>query len=173
MPKYVATVVAYLKQHTQIGNCCTHCILPDHPTSDWEEYSFSCPGFGHAVHGGDGYNITIKYETLTIIHEHNSIAQVNTMGWYHYTITTIWCFYLKVPLSTSCPLSLTWIPSLRRLPNARASPKAQSASPFFTISPLALRIRFNPGMQTQTIFAYEISNSMQRDIAAHVPNACI
>lgn len=51
---------------------------------------------------------------------------------------------LKVPLSTSCPLSRTWIPSLRTEPKAMYSAKAQSTSLFLVISERAFRILESP-----------------------------
>lgn len=52
--------------------------------------------------------------------------------------------HLKVPLSTSCPLSRTWIPSFRKEPKAMYSAKAQSTTLFLVISKRALKIRESP-----------------------------
>ena len=62
-------------------------------------------------------------------------------------LISVWCVvwsYLNVPRSTSCPLSLTWMPSPRSDPNANASPNAQSASRFLTISFRLRSTRFKP-----------------------------
>ena len=67
----------------------------------------------------------------------------------------IWMFimngYLKVPLSTSCPLSLTWVPSLSREPNAIASAIAQSTTLFSTICNLDFRILLKPKNKIQNV----------------------
>ena len=55
-----------------------------------------------------------------------------------------WCLCENVPLSTSCPDSLTWIPSSRREPNANASPIAQSHSPSCSILRRSARTRLIP-----------------------------
>lgn len=52
--------------------------------------------------------------------------------------------HLNVPLSTSCPLSRTWIPSLRRDPKAIYSPRAQSHTRWHTIFARPFRIRLKP-----------------------------
>ena len=62
-------------------------------------------------------------------------------------LISVWCvvwLYLNVPRSTSCPLSLTWMPSPSSDPNANASPNAQSASRFLTISFRLRSTRFKP-----------------------------
>lgn len=52
--------------------------------------------------------------------------------------------YLKVPRSTSWPLSRMWMPSFRREPKAMYSARAQSTVLFFTSSPRVFRIRLSP-----------------------------
>lgn len=59
--------------------------------------------------------------------------------------------HLKVPRSTSCPLSRTWMPSLRRDPKAMYSPRAQSICRFFTRSSRPRRIRDTPGPTDRVI----------------------
>lgn len=52
--------------------------------------------------------------------------------------------HLKVPRSTSWPLSRMWMPSFSREPKAMYSARAQSTVLFFTISPRVFRMRLSP-----------------------------
>ena len=56
-------------------------------------------------------------------------------------------FYLNVPRSTSCPLSLTCTPLFNREPKASASPMAQSAKPSSSIWERPFRTRRRPNMK--------------------------
>ena len=73
--------------------------------------------------------------------------------------------HLKVPRSTSCPDTLTWMPSLRRDPKAIASASAQSVVRSFTMSMRALKILFRPVRSTKYIMRYK--NARERERACH------
>lgn len=55
-----------------------------------------------------------------------------------------WWRWLKVPRSTSWPLSRTWMPSFRSDPNAMYSARAQSTVRFVTSSLRVFKIRLSP-----------------------------
>ena len=73
----------------------------------------------------------------------------------HLFLVVLTWTHLKVPRSTSCPLSRTLMPSLRREPKAMYSPRAQSHTRWSTIFARLFRIRLKPetlkhGIKKQT-----------------------
>lgn len=88
----------------------------------------------------------MRSATLAGSNNHTWGIQVCVRCWAAFTLKT----HLKVPRSTSCPLSRTWMPSLRREPKAMYSPRAQSICRFFTSSARLRRIRDTPGEHTHT-----------------------
>lgn len=85
--------------------------------------------------------------------------------------------YLKVPLSTSCPLSRTWIPSLSKEPKAMYSPRAQSQTLWVTMSARPFRILRKPETWTQRC-RWAVQNVCciilkTKDAAGHTLPACM